>query len=254
MVASQGLALQFERHECKYLLDEHLAGEVRQRIAPFVDVDPHGKGRPDQRYPVSSLYLDTPSLHLYHETKEGLARRYKLRVRCYSESEDVPVFLEIKRRVGGLVSKMRAPIHRRDLESLIALREIASVPDGAKEQEAYRSFEDSLRRLGAVPILTVGYEREAYIGRVNFENRVTFDRALYTRAVEAGKLQLPTPDWESVECRKVILELKFNVRCPDWMSDMVSALGLKRISYSKYTTAVDACRRSLRWTIAGASG
>ena len=47
-----------------------------------------------------------------------------------------------------------------------------------------------------------------------------------------------------MEGRRVVLELKFNGRCPAWMTNTIRSLGLQRTSYSKYSHAVLTTRRS----------
>jgi hypothetical protein len=78
---TQGLPLRirFERFECKYLLTEAQAHALRRYVAPYVEADPHARGRPDNRYRIATLYLDTPDLRLHRETIEGLRNRYTSR-------------------------------------------------------------------------------------------------------------------------------------------------------------------------------
>ncbi len=105
-------SLQKQRFELKYIMDEAQALAIRDFVRCYLDLDPHGEGQPDLSYPVHSLYLDSPSMQLYHSTINGNKNRFKLRVRFYDENQDSPVFLEIKRRMNNIISKKRVGVKR----------------------------------------------------------------------------------------------------------------------------------------------
>ena len=86
------------RYECKYFVPMDALVGIRMMSRPFVRPDHYAKTRPGYRYPLSSLYLDSPGLELYQTTVEGQRNRYKLRVRSYSDAPDGKIFFEVKRR------------------------------------------------------------------------------------------------------------------------------------------------------------
>jgi hypothetical protein len=71
--------------------------------------------RPDREYPedrVYSLYFDTADLDQYERSAAGDHRKDKVRIRWYSDNNnqqfgEVPVYLELKSRVGFASSKQR---------------------------------------------------------------------------------------------------------------------------------------------------
>ena len=129
------LRLRFERFESKYLLTEAQAQAVRRFVRPYVESDSHASRRPDNGYPIASLYLDTPDLRLQRETLEGQRNRYKLRVRAYTDDASAPVFLEIKRRNNQVIQKQRCPARRADVTRLLAAGEtdVAHLPPGERK-------------------------------------------------------------------------------------------------------------------------
>ena len=113
-------SLQKQRFELKYIMDEAQALAIRDFVRCYLDLDPHGEGQPDLSYPVHSLYLDSPSMQLYHSTINGNKNRFKLRVRFYDENQDSPVFLEIKRRMNNIISKKRVGVKREGLFQILS--------------------------------------------------------------------------------------------------------------------------------------
>ena len=240
--------LRFRRFECKYLLTQAQANLTRRFLEGWVQPDPNA-GR-NNEYPISSLYLDTPDLQLFRETIEGNEDRFKLRIRSYADAPDAPVFLEIKKRRNRIVRKLRCRVSRRDFERLIITGSIELANRSPAEVETCEEFRTKMFARGAAPVVQIGYMREAWIGRDDPEVRVTFDRRLLSCATDSAQLRLPTSSWDTVEARRIVLELKFNDRCPAWMLQAIKAFSLVRTSYSKYTHAVTTSLTATRPSLA----
>jgi VTC domain len=228
------------RHECKFVVPESVAERLLRRVTPFVEPDAHGAQRSNQSYTIASLYLDDAGGTLYRETVEGIAHRYKLRVRTYSDDPATPVFLEVKRRHDRVVQKLRCPVPRVVLPALLSgdTTEVPGLP--ANKQPSLAEFLRLLQLRRAVPRCVVRYERQAFVGRDEHEVRVTFDRRLCAMPEERPSLRMHDARYATVPSGGVILELKFTDRCPPWMVDAVHACELRRRSFSKYCKSVDA--------------
>ena len=96
------------RYECKYFVSEERADQIRREIQPFLTLDPFSAQAEDHRYPVYSLYFDSPGLRLYQDTVEGARNRFKLRLRYYDAEATGPVFAEVKKRNDQIVRKALA--------------------------------------------------------------------------------------------------------------------------------------------------
>ncbi len=254
---SPRIETRFRRHECKYLIPEAVASGIRAYVRPYVETDPHAEASPDRSYDITSLYLDTPDLKLYHESRDGQLHRIKLRIRSYDETADSPVFLEIKRRFNSLVLKSRARIERVDMDSILAGGVTHALPGSDDEQACYQEFLGWLARWLARPAVWVRYRREAYVGIFNRDVRVTMDRTLVCSPADNADSHAPEFPWLPVETRMVILELKFDESCPDWMARLIQRFCLQRRSYSKYGKSVlrglaDASRVTLSSRAVGA--
>jgi hypothetical protein len=235
--------LRFQRFECKYLVTEAVAQSVRRFIAPVVQPDEHARHRPDCTYPIVSLYLDSPRLALGRETIEGLKDRFKLRVRAYDDDPAGRLFLEIKRRRNLVVQKQRCPLPRAQALALLAGRLEPPPALAPAARVAFVEFARLMLQSEARPVTLVRYDREAYVGRFDQEARVTFDRGLRAARTSHADVRMAGPDFTVVEGRHVILEIKFNNRCPAWLDAVIKTHALRRRSYSKYCHALAASHR-----------
>ncbi|RMD82482.1 MAG: VTC domain-containing protein, partial [Candidatus Dadabacteria bacterium] len=118
------------RYEFKYFVPRSAAPALRELLRQFTRPDPHAQLWPGFRYPVLTLYCDSPGLAFYEASARGQKSRLKLRLRRYSELPHAPVYIEIKRRVGDAVVKER---ERADLHAAAALT--AALRVGASESK-----------------------------------------------------------------------------------------------------------------------
>lgn len=98
----------FQRTEKKYLLSELQYKALLDTIHCFIEPDTYGK------YSICNLYFDTDDYTLIRKSIEKPVFKEKLRLRSYGVPEnDQKVFLEIKRKVKGVVFKRRVSLHIR---------------------------------------------------------------------------------------------------------------------------------------------
>ena len=189
----------FRRHECKYLIPEEVAAEIRKFARPYVAPDPFAAASPDLSYDIASLYLDSPDLKLFWETEDGQLNRIKLRIRTYNDDPNAPVFMEIKRRFNSLVLKGRARIERPHMDSILA----GSAPEVLllknNQKNCYDEFLSWMARWLAQPTVWVKYRREAYVGTFNQDIRITMDRKLVCSPSRQGANMAPGTTWLPVE-------------------------------------------------------
>jgi hypothetical protein len=241
-----------QRREFKYLVSEIQAEQIRRYIDGICTVDPYA-AHTGGRYLIDTLYLDTPWQGIYHATIENAPDRYKLRIRNYPSLGGGPVFFEVKRRINETIIKTRAH-HRGDWSRLLldASPEVLASID-PKQRKGIDNFICYFHRGPMLAQALVRYEREPYFSTIDDYARVTFDRNVsYQRATELTIV--PEADhWTLMDDASsqrglglressVLLELKFTNLVPGWMRNMVHTLGLQRLSFCKYTRAVDSMR------------
>ena len=233
--------LQAQRFELKYIISEEVALAVRDFISSYLELDEFGATLPQFSYPVHSLYLDSQDMKLYRSTINGDKNRFKLRLRFYENRPDAPVFFEIKRRMNNTISKQRGGVRRDGVEGLLAGQfpmPAHSVSKEPKQLLALQNFCRLLANLEATPKAHIAYLREAWISRYDNSVRVTLDRDVRCDPEPSARLSTQMMCPVSVFADKVVLELKFTNRFPDWFKELVRIFGLMQCGAAKYVDGV----------------
>ena len=233
--------MQKQRFEQKYMLSEEQAQAIRTEVASHLDLDENGVGQPNFSYPVHSLYLDSADLYTFWTTINGDKNRFKLRLRFYDDRPNTPVFFEIKRRMNNCIMKQRGGVKKSAVARLLN-GQFPSMDDliskDPRALTAVQNFVSLTDKIQALPQAHVCYLREAYIDPVSDNTRVTFDRDVFTepRATPtfATKLQEPSRPFGN----RVILELKFTDRFPNWLRSLVERFGLMQCGAAKYAEGI----------------
>ena len=239
------------RYECKYIVDEEQAELVRRFMEPFVKLDAYAAREPKNRYRISSLYLDSRDLALYRMNEVGYPNRYKLRVRTYSDDPAGPVFFEVKRRVTGIVHKVRARTDRATAEHYLETVRADGRPAPPCPLPGAEEFTRLVGESNALSAMRVKYLREAWESTGGDPVRITFDTNLERAVTPDGSLSIADGDWRATPLGGIVLEIKFTNTFPGWVQSMVDTLELERGSCAKYALSVadaledPALRRSL---------
>ena len=226
----------FQRREVKFLLSK----EQFDSLLPIV----HEHMNPDKfcvdgkEYGIYNLYYDTPDNYLI---RQSLAKPYfkeKLRLRSYYSPADpyASVFLEIKRKIGGIVTKRRVAMTLVDAETYIQTRvkpyyERFIDQQVMKELDVFLNFYDSIQ-----PRQYISYQRAAFFGKDDPEFRLTFDREITARRYDLT-LSKPSYGEQIILPDQRLMEIKVPGSLPLWMSQALSELEIRRHSFSKYGNA-----------------
>jgi hypothetical protein len=172
--------------------------------------------------------------------------RFSMRIRAYGDIPAAPYFMEIKRKRGDIIRKIRARVYEDDLE-LFLENDSEVVAESASADEINAGlFRRTALAYDAHPVVLTQYKRKAFAGDLEEYARVTFDKQLkyvprsYCRVSPDGDMLLPT-DYEDCfdACCSVVLELKcYTAYVPMWMIDLVKTFDLKRRGFSKYSNAM----------------
>ena len=235
---SQANALVAQRFEIKYKLPETIAQGIIDYISPHMKADPQGL-----EYPVTSLYLDSPAMHMFWSSRMGEMNRYKLRLRSYSDDESSMMFAEVKQRLNRVIRKARVAVRKDSITDLLS-----GSGDSAsmliKENESTLNdlnyFRSLMGEFQARPSTTVRYMREAYVGRMGESVRITFDRNLgcLPSTEYSHDLWNAQAFWHELHHIPVIMEVKFTDTYPQWVHSMIQRFSLARTSMAKYVECV----------------
>ena len=213
----------FERYETKYLITPAQYEAMKRGMAARTAPDAH------PRYTISNLYYDTPSFRLIRDSLEKPTYKEKLRLRSYGlVTGDQMVFLEMKKKMNGVVFKRRVDL---PLREAMAYTETGARPSA--ENQILREIDWMRRCYNLRPVVFIGYDREAFSGTEDPELRITFDTNVRWRTTD---LDLSLSDRGKPLDRggKILLEVKFPGVCPFWLSRLLSELDVRRTSISKY--------------------
>lgn len=241
--------IELERHEAKYLIHPSQVSAIREFVRPFVYADPNAIGRLPT-YTVTTLQLDTHDLALYRAKEFEALNRFKLRCRTYGIQPEkrTKVFLEIKRKIKGVIVKSRASLPPEEWDETVCVDPKRQIEFKSKtELFNYLNFVRLVKQIHARPVMLIRYERESYLGKFDNYSRLTFDWNLRYSPARTWDLW-PGGDvkWRSMDSTValnrpysgVVLELKTFSDAPEWMVDLTERFDLVRVGFCKYFTAI----------------
>ena len=232
------------KFEYKYLVPCELLPEIRMLISPFMERDGMMNFGGPEGYTVRSIYFDTPRYDYYHEKKDGLKIRKKLRIRGYNAyNPENFLFLEIKRKNAKKLMKNRAAVIYKHLNDLLFTgntRKYILTDKGLKEPlENAGRFLFNLHNSLLQPVVLVIYEREAFFGKFDSSMRITFDKNLRSSIDPELHELYKEENIKYTAPGNFVLEVKFYDIFPSWMKKIIYSLGLKLDTFSKYTRCID---------------
>ena len=216
----------FERVERKFLLTPSQYEGLMRVLPEYMQADQYGEST------ILSLYLDTADSLLIRRSLEKPVYKEKLRLRSYGRAEEnSPVYLELKKKLCGVVYKRRAVLPYAQARAAAAGAHICGT-----DPETEQTLREISCFLGRYPVSEkayISYDRTAFTGAEDPQLRVTFDRNIRFRQQQ---LSLNSGMWGApvLEPGRVLLEIKVAAAFPVWLSHVLSELELFPVSFSKY--------------------
>lgn len=216
----------FQRKEKKYLLSYSQYLFLQEHFLKHMQLDEYG------RHTIMSLYYDDSNYSLIRRSIKKPTYKEKFRVRSYGVAKgEEPVYLEIKKKVKGIVYKRRIALPYSKLSLFNQHPKLIAVKQ--EDQQIKREIDYLVEGQHLFPRVLICYDREAYFGKADGEFRVTFDHAIRFRTQELnfhegseGQLVAPEVD--------VLMEVKALGAYPLWFSQLLSQRKIYPGSFSKY--------------------
>lgn len=105
----------FARYEKKYKLTLSQYAALRRWLQDRMEVDSYGL------HTICNIYYDTPDFQLIRTSLEKPVYKEKLRLRSYGvPGGDTPVFVELKKKLDGVVYKRRVSLPLREAKRYLA--------------------------------------------------------------------------------------------------------------------------------------
>lgn len=216
----------FRRKEIKYLLTQHQLNELMPVIRRHMKPDDFAHSS------ISNLYYDTPDYRMIRRSLDKPEYKEKLRLRCYQvPGKDTPAFIEIKKKVSGVVYKHRTGLPYKQAVSYLR-REFHGGDD-----RIFHELDWMLRTYPNIsPSVFISYERDSWKGMDDANLRLTFDWDILWRSRE---LDLSSGNWgeQLMAENQILMEVKISNAMPLWMAKTLSRLSVYPSSFSKYGRA-----------------
>ena len=222
----------FVRKEKKYLITSEQRKQLLEILPKYMVFDEYcQKGN---MYTVNNVYFDTPTFNVIRNSLSKPAYKSKLRIRTYiTEAQDDDVaFLEMKKKIMGVVNKRRIVAKLIDLENFINYR-IRPENISPHQKQVFDEIEYTLEDEKSSPAVYLTYKRIALFDRNDSGVRVTIDEDILARTTNPslrekryGKPLLPENHY--------LMEIKVEGAFPLWLAHILTELNIYPTSFSKY--------------------
>ena len=217
----------FRRVEKKYILTRTQYNQIMDILKNYVVQDKYGKST------ICNIYFDTNNYELISHSITKPYFKEKVRLRSYNTpKKDSTVFLEIKRKVDGVVGKRRIEMKLSDFYDYIG--DSNSVKN--KNLQIKNELDYYFKKYDLSEKMYISYQREAYYEKENKDFRVTFDTDVtareYNLNLDKGNYgeKILSPD-------KTIMEIKTLGTIPLWFVKVLDECKICPCGFSKYGEA-----------------
>lgn len=222
----------FKRHELKYIINKEQYQKIKEELEKHMVLDEYCEK--DGKYTLYNIYFDTENDDVIRHSLSKPYFKEKLRIRSYNipKSYNDLVFLELKKKIGKIVSKRRITITYQDAMDLISNGKL-SIANNYLDKQISSEILDFLSRYDVKPKVYISYERVAYFDILDREFRVSFDKDILSRR---NMVNLINGDFgkEVIDNDTYIMEVKCDGKIPLWLCKTLSEFKIYKASFSKY--------------------
>lgn len=222
----------FQRYEKKFILNENQYNALIPILSKYMNPDKFCKF--GQNYSIYNIYYDTDDNQIIRHSINKPYYKEKLRLRSYSipTSKDDKVFLELKKKINGIVNKRRATLTLNEAYKFLELGERPATSDYLNNQ-VLNEIEYHISNHDIHQTVYISYSRKAFFSKDDKDFRITFDSNIITRRdslfLEAGSFgdRLLTKN-------QYLMEVKILGAIPVWFTKILSDLEIYNTHFSKY--------------------
>lgn len=224
----------FKRYEKKYLLNKTQYDLLIPKILNYMEFDEHCKN--NTNYNIYSIYYDNDNNDVIRHSISKPYYKEKLRLRSYKitkNPEDI-VFLELKKKINGIVNKRRIVL---TLKEALDFLEKGIRPDTNDyiNNQVLNEIEYYLNNNNVHPAVFIGYSRKAFFAKDNHDFRLTIDSKILTRRYDLS-LESGHFGEDILEQNQYLMEVKILGSIPLWFTRILSELKIYNTHFSKYGT------------------
>ncbi len=229
---SMAKLMTFRRYEKKFMLTRAQYEALIPRLLVYMELDHHCKNH--RPYSIYNVYYDTVNFDVIRHSISKPYYKEKLRLRSYRipGSEEEEVFLELKKKIKGIVSKRRMALSLAEAKAFVKCGILPTVKD-EKSSQVMAEIAYYLKHHRVREAVYVGYQRYAYFAKDNPDFRLTFDFNILTRR-EVLKLEAGYFGTELLGPSEYLMEVKILGAIPSWFTSLLSELRIYPTHFSKY--------------------
>lgn len=216
----------FRRVEKKYIITNEQYEYIKNRFKDMMIQDVHGKSK------ICNIYFDTDNYELISHSIQKPIYKDKIRLRSYNipKEEDL-VYLEVKRKYEGVVSKRRLQIKLKDVYKYFEKDYLQTEDMQIKSELDYYFKHFKLK-----PTMFLSYDREAFYSKEDERFRITFDSNIIARNYDLN-LEEGNYGVSLLEKEKYIMEIKTLGAIPLYFVEILSDCNIYPCGFSKYGEA-----------------
>lgn len=225
----------FERYEKKYLLSAEKAERIERRLAEErgAEYDKYCVG--GKTYCIYNIYFDDEYSSIINASLKRPKFKEKLRLRGYDfpKTGEETVFLELKRKINGIVTKRRAILPYAAAMAFVSNGKMPETED-YQRRLTLTEIEYFLKtRRPLEPKVFISYDRIAMTDREDPTLRITFDQNILTRRYDVD-LAKGAGGEPLLRKGERLMEIKFIHAPPKWLCDMLTDENVFMTRFSKY--------------------
>ncbi len=222
----------FRRYERKFLVPEKKLNTVLSGISEYMVPDKYCKD--GRYYTICNIYFDNECNDVIRHSTSKPYFKEKLRLRSYDtpESDDVTVYLELKKKMNKLVTKRRASLSLAQANDYI-YNGIRPSTDKYINSQVLDEIDYFIATTAAVPKVYIAYDRRAFFHKDDKSIRLTVDFNIITRRYDLdlkkgiyGDRLLPDGVY--------LMEIKVSDNLPYELTRLLSENSVYPTSFSKY--------------------
>jgi len=227
----------FQRYEKKFLLTKTQYEKLLVAIHRNMRLDAYCKG--GKMYHLRNVYFDTTDHQLISMSLLKPDFKEKLRIRKYGVQGDGTnlVFLEVKRKIKGIVTKRRASLSLLEIDQFMQ-EKIIPERDNYFDQQILKELNYMTQIYQLRKAVFIEYNRLAFFDREDEEFRVTFDHDIYTR-YDNFDFESKVKGIPLLAKDMMLMEVKVGEAMPLWFAKALAKQNIYLNSFSKYGKAYE---------------
>lgn len=222
----------FVRKEKKYLITAEQRDKLLKILPQYMVFDRYCQN--GNMYTVNNVYFDTPTFNIIRNSVSKPAYKSKIRMRSYvTEAQDSElVFLEMKKKITGIVNKRRIVGKLIEVETFVNTG-IKPENISSQQNQVFNEIAYALEVEKSKPAVYLTYKRIALFAKNDSNVRVTIDEDILARTTDVSLRSKRYGD-EVLPKGYYLMEIKVNGAFPLWLSHVLTDLNIHPTSFSKY--------------------